>query len=238
MSDFVGVIWLASFGDFRGVLHLAGRRLGGELMDPFAKLGVPAVTEGVKVVDSSGTEIDDDVFEEIVKDPSTGVLTIKYETESISMVTSPKSQSSVCSWDSDTIILEDTPTRKRQRLDSEAMQLVKSILTKKSGVEYIINEYNRTKSLTDESRRKLVNILAAEMTEKNGTSPSRQVKEMYAQGIVNLFPNLRDPFSKNGYEHFYDSNSSTGELKLFRDAVLKKDDHHLEVILYYSGKMY
>ncbi|XP_061922957.1 uncharacterized protein LOC133662807 isoform X3 [Entelurus aequoreus] len=27
-----------------------------------------------------------------------------------------------------------------------------------------------------------------------------------------LFPNLRDPFSKNGYEHFYDSNSSTGYL--------------------------
>ncbi|XP_061841805.1 uncharacterized protein [Nerophis lumbriciformis] len=50
------------------------------------------------------------------------------------------------------------------------------------------------------------------MTEKNGTSPSRQVKEMYAQGIVNLFPNLRDPFSKNGYEHFYDSNSGTGYL--------------------------
>ncbi|XP_061884963.1 uncharacterized protein LOC133635730 [Entelurus aequoreus] len=169
----------------------------------FAKFGVPAVTEGVKVVDSSGTEIDDDVFEEIVKDPPTGVLTIKYETESVSMVTSPKSQPSVCSSDSDTIILEDTPTRKRQRLDSEAMQLVKSILTKKSGGKYIINEYNQTKSLTDESRRKLVNILAAEMTENNGTSPSRQVKEMYAQGIVNLFPNLRDPFSKNGYQQWY-----------------------------------
>ena len=46
----------------------------------FAKFGVPAVTEGVKVVDSSGTELDDDVFEDIIKDPSTGVLTIKYDT--------------------------------------------------------------------------------------------------------------------------------------------------------------
>nr|XP_057907986.1 uncharacterized protein LOC131104634 isoform X2 [Doryrhamphus excisus] len=79
------------------------------------------------------------------------------------------------------------------------MQLVKSILTKKSGGEYIINEYNRTKTLADESRRKMVNILAADMTEKNGTSPPRQVKEMYARGIVSLFPYLRDPFSKNGY---------------------------------------
>ena len=46
----------------------------------FAKFGVPPVTEGVKVVDSSGTELDEDVFEDILKDPSTGVLTIKYDT--------------------------------------------------------------------------------------------------------------------------------------------------------------
>lgn len=39
---------------------------------------MPAVT-GVKVVDSSGTELDEDVFEDVVKDPSAGVLTIKYE---------------------------------------------------------------------------------------------------------------------------------------------------------------
>nr|XP_061786645.1 uncharacterized protein LOC133577098 [Nerophis lumbriciformis] len=194
-------------GDVQKVVRITEPNLSDFLNAAFSKFGVPAITEGVKVVDSSGTEIDDDVFEEIVKDPSTGVLTIKYETESVSMVTSPKSQSSVCSSDSDTIILEDTPTRKRQRPDFEAMQLVKSILTKKSGGEYLINEYNRTKSLTDESRRKLVNILAAVMTEKNG-----QVKEMYAQGIVNLFPNLKDPFFKNGYEHFYDSNSGTGYL--------------------------
>lgn len=38
------------------------------------------MTEGVKVFDSSGTELDDDVFEDVVKDPSAGVLTIKYET--------------------------------------------------------------------------------------------------------------------------------------------------------------
>nr|XP_057906328.1 uncharacterized protein LOC131103799 isoform X1 [Doryrhamphus excisus] len=134
--------------------------------------------------------------------------------ESVSMVASPESQlSSLGSSDSlDTIILSDSPSRKCQRLDSEAMQLVKSILTKKSGGEYIINEYNRTKTLADESRRKMVNILAADMTEKNGTSPPRQVKEMYARGIVNLFPYVRDPFSKNGYEHYYDGDSGTGYL--------------------------
>jgi len=32
----------------------------------------------VKVVDESGTEVDEDVFEDVVKDPSVGVLTIKH----------------------------------------------------------------------------------------------------------------------------------------------------------------
>ncbi|KAM4529476.1 uncharacterized protein V3H82_007712 isoform 3-T3 [Fundulus diaphanus] len=58
----------------------------------------------------------------------------------------------------------------------------------------------------------MVNMLAADMTEKNGTSPPRQVKEMYARGIVSLFPYLSDPFSKNGYEHYYDGESGTGYL--------------------------
>nr|XP_055035025.1 uncharacterized protein LOC129422902 [Misgurnus anguillicaudatus]XP_055035026.1 uncharacterized protein LOC129422902 [Misgurnus anguillicaudatus] len=98
------------------------------------------------------------------------------------------------------------------RIDSEAKRLVESILIQKPGGEQIINEYNRTKSLGDETRRKMVNILAADMTEKNGSSPPRQVKEKYARGIVALFPYLSDPFSKNGYEHYYDGESGTGYL--------------------------
>ncbi|XP_070819470.1 uncharacterized protein [Chaetodon trifascialis] len=58
----------------------------------------------------------------------------------------------------------------------------------------------------------MVNIVAADMREKNGTSPPRQVKEMYARGIVSLFPYLSDPFSRNGYEHYYDGESGTGYL--------------------------
>ncbi len=38
-------------------------------------------------------------------------------------------------------------------------KLVESILTKKPGRERIINEYNLTKSLVDETRRRMVNIL-------------------------------------------------------------------------------
>ncbi|GAA6094030.1 uncharacterized protein LOC120466801, partial [Tachysurus ichikawai] len=103
------------------------------------------------------------------------------------------------------------------------MKLVESILVQKPGGERVINEYNRAKTLGDETRRKMVNILAADMTEKNGTSPPRLVKEKYARGIVALFPYLSDPFSKNGYisitilefyfcEHYYDSESGTGYL--------------------------
>lgn len=120
----------------------------------------------------------------------------------ISATDSPEQSllSSADSLDSqDTLILPDSPSRKRQRLDAEAKQvsahtmvhpcdilnlnflvliflkqilfafkLVESVLTTKSGGERIVNEYNRTKFLGDETRRKMVNILAADMTEKNG----------------------------------------------------------------------
>lgn len=125
----------------------------------FAKFGVPAVTKGVKVFDSSGTELDDDIFEDIVTDPSTGVLTIKYEKGLETAAAEVSPELSQLSWphssDSQgTVILSDSPFRKRQKLDAEAKQLVESILTSKPGGERIINEYNRTKSLVSETRRK------------------------------------------------------------------------------------
>ncbi|KAJ8361971.1 hypothetical protein AAFF_G00409070 [Aldrovandia affinis] len=90
----------------------------------FARFGVPAVTEGVKVVDSSGTELDEDVFEEIVKDASYGVLTIKYDTELECgfMGASPEQSkpSSLDTSDSHDTDIVDSPPRKRQRLDAEA----------------------------------------------------------------------------------------------------------------------
>ncbi|KAM8749106.1 uncharacterized protein AB9X84_014076 [Acanthopagrus schlegelii] len=135
--------------------------------------------------------------------------------ESVSMVPSPE-QSELPSLDlpdsQDKDILSESPSVKRQRLDTEVKHLVESILTKKPGGERIINEYNQSKSLTDETRQKMVNILAADMTEKNGTSPPRQVKEMYARGIVSLFPYLSDPFSRTSYEDYYDGKSGTGYL--------------------------
>ncbi|XP_067257300.1 uncharacterized protein [Chanodichthys erythropterus] len=67
------------------------------------------------------------------------------------------------------------------------------------GGDSIIREYQKTKSLTDSTRRKMIRILTADMTERHSTSPPKHIREMYAQGIVSLFPNLRDPYTKNGY---------------------------------------
>ncbi|RXN31317.1 hypothetical protein ROHU_017098 [Labeo rohita] len=92
------------------------------------KFGVPSVPENVKVFDESGTEVDDDVFEDVVRDPSVGVLTIKHGADLGSA--SPQAShgqsnqflsSSIDSSDSqDTVIIEESSSSKRMRLDDEA----------------------------------------------------------------------------------------------------------------------
>ncbi|XP_037646046.1 uncharacterized protein LOC119500412 [Sebastes umbrosus] len=70
----------------------------------------------------------------------------------------------------DTVILDDdySPSRKRQKEDQDAKRLVESALAKKPDGDSIVKEYNWTKGLTDSSRRQMINILAAEMTETHG----------------------------------------------------------------------
>ncbi|XP_029547342.1 uncharacterized protein LOC115149023 isoform X2 [Salmo trutta] len=77
--------------------------------------------------------------------------------------------------------------------------LIESILKKKPGGEVVIKEYSKTKSLTDCTRLKMINILVSAMTETHGTSPPRSVRETFAQGIISLFPYLKDPYTTNGY---------------------------------------
>ncbi|XP_014185451.2 uncharacterized protein LOC106632450 [Haplochromis burtoni] len=117
----------AKLGGVQKFVRVSEPSLKEFLIAAFAKFGAPAVTEGVKVFDSSGTELDEDVFEDIVTDPSIGVLTIKYETgleTSVAEVSPERFQlSSPHSSDSqDTVILSDSPLRKRQKLDAEAKQ--------------------------------------------------------------------------------------------------------------------
>ncbi|XDV17220.1 hypothetical protein PO909_016589, partial [Leuciscus waleckii] len=137
------------------------------------------------------------------------------------------SQSSSCSGTSDdTVILnfticdpveeeaaaEGSQPKRPCHINYEAKALIEKILTSKPGGERIMQEYGKNKSLTDATRRQMINILAAEMTETHGTSPPKSVRVMYAQGIVALFPYLEDPYSQHGYEHYYDPESGSGYL--------------------------
>ncbi|XP_032365767.1 uncharacterized protein LOC116683406, partial [Etheostoma spectabile] len=95
---------------------------------------------------------------------------------------------------------------------SQILMMIEGVLKNKPGGERILNEYARTKSLTDSRRRDMVKILVAHMTSEHGTSPSRHIKEDYAKGITALFPYLADPRSKFGYEHFYNAEDGSGYL--------------------------
>ncbi|KAI4896129.1 hypothetical protein NFI96_026376, partial [Prochilodus magdalenae] len=94
-------------------------------------------------------------------------------------------------------------------------QLIKEILFSKPVGTVVPKEYEDTGTICDSSRRQMVNILAAHMTETEGRIPQRLTKEKYALGIITLFPALKDPLSPKGYasflcEHFYDGQSGSG----------------------------
>ncbi|XP_028313702.1 uncharacterized protein LOC114469961 isoform X1 [Gouania willdenowi] len=55
-----------------------------------------------------------------------------------------------------------------------------------------------------------------------GTSPPKLLEKKYALGIVTVFPSLKDPYSKKGYEHFYDAASSTGYISWRLKTVKRK----------------
>ncbi|KAJ4940391.1 hypothetical protein JOQ06_026694, partial [Pogonophryne albipinna] len=112
----------------------------------------------------------------------------------------------------DTIILQRSPASTKREEDSPLAKMIEDILKNKPGGERIMNEYARTKSLTDVRRRDMVKILVAQMTSDHGTSPSRRVKEEYAKGITSLFPNLANPRSKFGFEHYYNAEDGSGYL--------------------------
>ncbi|KAM7416970.1 hypothetical protein PAMA_018852 [Pampus argenteus] len=50
------------------------------------------------------------------------------------------------------------------------------------------------------------------------------VRASYALGIVTLFPYLQDPYSKHGYEHYYDPEANTGYLA-WRLKTVQRNTH-------------
>ncbi|XP_061912560.1 uncharacterized protein LOC133655921 isoform X2 [Entelurus aequoreus] len=155
----------------------------------------------LKVYDPPDTKVDAAVFEEVVK-KSTGTFRVMLSNEELVTL-----NFTMC--DTGKEAARRSPP---QRPSHDAKALIENILMTKPGGERVMKEYAKTKSLTNATRRQMINILAAEMTETHGTSPPKSVRVMYARGIVALFPYLEDPYSKHGYEHYYDPERGSGYL--------------------------
>ncbi|XP_030613062.1 uncharacterized protein LOC115799910 [Archocentrus centrarchus] len=171
----------------------------------------------VDLKDSSGVDVDADIFDELLRSATVSfkVVTERFvapvdqsevtdasfssEDGSFSSVESPSSASS-----SSTVITENTKAQRRRLVegppDSEmAKNIVYVALHQKPGGEDVIKEYNKTRSLSDPTRKKLVNILVADMIESHGRVPPVNVRITHALGIVTLFPSLKDNGSPTGY---------------------------------------
>nr|XP_046232400.1 uncharacterized protein LOC124052326 isoform X2 [Scatophagus argus] len=196
-----------------------------EVTEKFSLQASGLSTDELVLTDEAGTEVDADIFDELVK---SGVLNFKVISgrcpvadldiqivadELSSSVLPDPSASPASSVSSDsTVILTSTRKRDLNELDrDEASQMVESVLRSNAKGEEIFKEYAKTKSLSDAVRRCMVNILVADMIQSHGIPPT-SVRTSYALGIVTLFPYLQDPYSKNGYEHYYDPVANTGYL--------------------------
>ncbi|XP_041922974.1 uncharacterized protein LOC121687886 [Alosa sapidissima] len=223
-----------SFGGVQMYIKLPELTFGDFLREVSLKFNIAEDRRlDIKVYDQSNTEVDSEVFEEIVQEFH-GPFLISLANEAPG---NPQSTSSPCSIASeDTVILnfslcdpaeepvaaEGSQPKRPCRINYEAKALIEKILTTKPGGDRVMEEYAKTKSITDSTRRQLINILTAEMMETHGTSPPRSVKVMYAQGIVALFPYLEDPYSQNGYEHYYDPESGSGYIAWWLKTIQRK----------------
>ncbi|XP_026082342.1 uncharacterized protein LOC113058554 [Carassius auratus] len=181
-------------------------------------------TMDVKVFDDSKTEVDEEAFVYLLRRPDLGVLEIVIPgTANIDDSLSSSSLGDEGTSESDdTAMLITSPPEKNLAEEHRLAKMIEEILKTSPGGEKIINEYTRTKGLSDTRRRDMVKILVAHLTNEHGTSPSRRLKEEYAKGIISLFPCLADPRSKLGYEHYYNAEDGSGYLA-WRIKTLQKE---------------
>nr|XP_055049661.1 uncharacterized protein LOC129435329 [Misgurnus anguillicaudatus]XP_055049662.1 uncharacterized protein LOC129435329 [Misgurnus anguillicaudatus] len=189
------------------------------------KFGLPDAAQ-LNIFDETDTAVEEDIFLELLEANPDICLTVRdsISDEDHSTPSSLTDTISLSSSDRDLTELgipidrnrsskEDTTSSATKASVSEAAkEMVENALLKKPGGEDILEEYKSENSLMHRTRRRLVNILASDITERHGRIPSRQQKEKYALGIITLFPSLKDPFSPKGYEHFYDGEKGTGYL--------------------------
>ncbi|ROL48390.1 hypothetical protein DPX16_4216 [Anabarilius grahami] len=207
-----------------------------------AKFNLPY---GANVVlkDSAGVDVDADIFDELVRTSKVSFKILDGDTADnvpqaktdFSEPSCPESSfSSVKSESSDsTVIPQSSKARKKRFLEepsdcNASKDLVHAALHSKPGGSDILKEYEQTKSLSDKTRRKLVNILVANMVEKYGRIPQVSICVSYALGIITLFPNLKDKCSPTGYEQYYDLRSGQGYIAYRLKTVQRNSVNNLK----------
>ncbi|CAM4735548.1 unnamed protein product [Leuciscus chuanchicus] len=138
-----------------------------------------------KLFDEIGIEVDEDVFEEVLKQTNLGVFLLKFEKYSNELAQTPAvshegSSSVTANYESDDVAIlgDGTLSRKQQRAEDEARIL----------------SMEGQKSLR--FHQKNLHLCSEDQQKSYCTSPPKRIREMYAQGIVALFPYLHDPYTK------------------------------------------
>ncbi|XP_056608550.1 uncharacterized protein LOC130426051 isoform X2 [Triplophysa dalaica] len=208
------------------------------IIEASMKFNLPRGTS-VVLKNSEGFDVDADVFDELVRTTNASFKILcsdKSDESEISVSSCPElSSSSVKSKYSDsTAIPQSVKTRKRQLLEENpdcnvAKDLVYAALHSKLGGFDILKEYEQTNTLSDKTRRKLVNILVADMVESHGRIPPVNIRISYALGIITLFPHLKDKCSPTGYEQYYDPRSGLGYLAYRLKTVQRNSGNHCKV---------
>ncbi|KAB5549082.1 hypothetical protein PHYPO_G00063180 [Pangasianodon hypophthalmus] len=130
------------------------------------------------------TEVDEEIFSDLIGQSNVvlSVFSNDHFSDSFSSEMSDSSSSSSAS----TVILSEVPN-KRQRTEeasASAKQLIEDVLKSKSGGEAVIQEYQATETLTDATRRQMINILVAHMIETHGnTSMIQQATRDISPGV-------------------------------------------------------
>ncbi|KAH0564077.1 hypothetical protein KQX54_009045 [Cotesia glomerata] len=114
--------------------------------------------------------------------------------------------------------LGSPPTKKQKFEDSTPLKkfdketLRRLILATPNGSDLII-EYDQHQFLATSNRKKLVRLIVNYLVDyknKIKRTLSSKDKEECAAAVIELFPNLRNPHGKFGFEQFYDPTSGTG----------------------------
>ncbi|KAF7707839.1 hypothetical protein HF521_016896 [Silurus meridionalis] len=134
-------------------------------------------TLDVKVFDDSKTEVDEEAFRYLLTRPDLGVLEIVIPgTANIddSLSSSSLGDTEGTSESDDTAMLIRSPPEKNQAEERRLAKMIEDILKTSPGGEKVINEYARTKGLSDARRRDMVKILVAHLTNEHGLMTGRR----------------------------------------------------------------